>query len=494
MFGELLRALRTVFLLRTGDASGDPLRRFWLWTTLGLVLRLASDVASVGPDGHLALDGVPDQLFCLPVLLFTCWALARLAGRPDAILLLAAQVNAARVLIELAQSLYYVGADRGWLPPRTDHGDAIATVLPLAWLVLVTTVAACRNLPLRLPKRALALVLSALLIYIPMTRLHSDLSLWVANEADAQAPSAIAASPADEDAFYRQPALLDDALDAIQPGARDRSNLFFVGVAGDAEQDVFMKEVLSIGRDFDRRFGATGHSMRLINNPRTVADYPIATGTSLQATLERMAQVMDKDRDILFLYLTSHGSPDHHFTVQFDPMRLGDLTPTQLRDMLDQAGIKHRVIVVSACYSGGYVEPLKTDDSLVITASAADRTSFGCGDDVDYTYFGEAYFVDALKKTDSFIDAFTIAKQVVTARETREGFAPSEPQMFVGKRIAATLAQWQSQRNKKPAALDHDGQAVPLTISRARTWLNRGMAPCHARNRCVRISPAKTAN
>jgi len=152
------------------------------------------------------------------------------------------------------------------------------------------------------------------------------------------------------------------------------------------------------------------------------------------------------------------------------------------------------VIVVSACYSGGYVEPLKTDDSLVITASAADRTSFGCGDDVDYTYFGEAYFVDALKKTDSFIDAFAIAKQVVTAREAKQGFAPSQPQIFVGKRIAATLAQWQSQHKKEPAALGRDSQVGPLTISRAGTVPGQGIAPCHARNRCVRISPAKTAN
>jgi hypothetical protein len=494
MLSEFLRALRTTLLLHADSGvGGDLLRRFWLWTLLGLILRFVSDLASVGTDGHLALEGVPDQLFAIPVMLFTCWALARLARRSDATLALAAQANAARVLIELVQSLYYVGADRGWLPPRTDHGDQLAIVLPLAWLTLATAVAACRMLRPRLTRRVLSFVMAAVLIYMPMTRLHSDLSLWVPNDAAVQ-PTTAQASPADEEAFYSQPALLDDALDAVQPGARDRGNLFFVGVAGDAEQDVFMKEVLSVGRDFDQRFGAAGHSILLINNAQTLADRPIATNTALAAALDRVGEVMNKDRDILFLFLTSHGSPDHHFAVAFDPMRLDDLTPDGLRAMLDHARIKHRVVVVSACYSGGFVDTLKGDDTLVITASAADRTSFGCSDDVDYTYFGEAYFAQALKQTDSFIDAFALAKRTVTARETKEGFAPSEPQMSVGKNIASTLAQWQSQRAKAPAAADRKGGSAPLTISLGRTNTPGRCITCRARNRHVRILPNKTVD
>src|SRR5207344_2149888 len=114
-------------------------------------------------------------------------------------------------------------------------------------------------------------------------------------------------------------------------------------------------------------------------------------------TLARVAEVMDPDEDILFLFLTSHGSKDHHFTLEFGRMAFKTLDPPTLRRLLDESGIKRRVIVVSACYSGGFIDALKDDNSLVITAAAADRSSFGCSDKADFTYFGKAYFDEALR-------------------------------------------------------------------------------------------------
>jgi peptidase C13-like protein len=97
------------------------------------------------------------------------------------------------------------------------------------------------------------------------------------------------------------------------------------------------------------------------------------------------------------------------------------------------------VVVVSACYSGGYVEPLRDENSIVITAAAPDRTSFGCEPGRDFTYFGQAYFRDALAKTPSFIEAFEIARELVTQQETAEQLTPSQPQIAVGRAIANML-------------------------------------------------------
>src|SRR5262249_43766878 len=153
-------------------------------------------------------------------------------------------------------------------------------------------------------------------------------------------------------------------------------DLYLVGVAGYASQDVFMREVNSVDKLFRERFGAEGHTVRLINNAKSVADTPIASVTAIRAALARVAEVMDRDEDILFLYLTSHGSEDHRFSLDFWPMRFKPLDPGTLRKLLDESGIKRRIVVVSACYSGGFVEPLKDANTLVITASAGDRNSF----------------------------------------------------------------------------------------------------------------------
>src|SRR6266571_3124723 len=122
---------------------------------------------------------------------------------------------------------------------------------------------------------------------------------------------------------------------ALRPGHKGTVDLYFVGVAGYASQDVFMKEVNSVGKLFRERFDTEGHSVRLINNAKSVADTPVASVTALKATLARLAEVMDRDEDILFLFLTSHGSKDHDFSLEFWPLRFNPLDPKELRRLLD---------------------------------------------------------------------------------------------------------------------------------------------------------------
>jgi hypothetical protein len=160
----------------------------------------------------------------------------------------------------------------------------------------------------------------------------------------------------------------------------------------------------------------------------------------LAATFKRIGSLMDRDHDVLFVFLTSHGTHDHRFSLSFWPLALYDLTPTDLRTLLDDAGIQNRVVVVSACYSGGFVDALKDPHTLVITAAAADRSSFGCSNEADFTWFGRAYFDEALRKTRSFTEAFALAAPVIAQRERQEGFDPSEPQIAEGAAIAAPLA------------------------------------------------------
>jgi hypothetical protein len=95
------------------------------------------------------------------------------------------------------------------------------------------------------------------------------------------------------------------------------------------------------------------------------------------------------------------------------------------------------VIVVSACYSGSFIPALQDDNTLVITASRADRNSFGCDARNSMTDFGRAYFSEALKQTMSFTAAFNLASTRIAAREKAEGLTPSQPQMSLGKNFAA---------------------------------------------------------
>jgi hypothetical protein len=180
----------------------------------------------------------------------------------------------------------------------------------------------------------------------------------------------------------------------------------------------------------------------LINNPRTLLETPAATVTNLRETLNEIGATIDKDQDVVMLYLASHGSRSHVLEVALPPLELAPLSAPVLRGLLDGAGIRWRIIVVSACFSGGFIDALKDDNTLVLTASASDRASFGCGNQSDSTFFGEALFQHGLAQSDSLLAAFDAAKERVAAREKEGKFKPpSDPQIFIGPAMAEKLKE-----------------------------------------------------
>jgi len=239
--------------------------------------------------------------------------------------------------------------------------------------------------------------------------------------------------------LFSQPALLKDTLEALKPGRNGVIDVYFVGVGAYARQDVFLKETLFARDLFDRRFDTSGRSITLINNLSTYSEIPLATATNLEETLRYIGSVMNKDEDILVLYMTSHGSAKHEFSVRFWPLPLNDITPTMLHKYLDESGIKWKVVMISACYSGGFVEPLKSAYSAIATAAAADRQSFGCSNENDFTYFGEALLKNQLQDEYSLPVAFSHASEAIAARESREHLTASNPQFVVGEAIAPVL-------------------------------------------------------
>ena len=249
-------------------------------------------------------------------------------------------------------------------------------------------------------------------------------------------------NPASEAALAAQQTLLDDALDDLEDERPRVTDLYFIGFAPYAREDVFRKDMEVARQLFDDRFDTDGRSLVLINNPRTVLDEPLATVSNLRTTLNSIGAAIDTDDDVVMIYLESHGTRDHRLAVEFWPLQLDPLTPEALRSMLDESGIKWRIIVVSACYSGGFIDALKDDHTLIMTASSADRRSFGCGTESEATYFGDALFQHALRFDDSFVVAFDKARRSIAERERAEGVSPpSDPQIYVGDAMAAKLPQ-----------------------------------------------------
>ncbi len=314
---------------------------------------------------------------------------------------------------------------------------------PIAWQLFILTRLLRVVLDLRIRKSMLFAAIQTGIGFGSLWVLPYTM-LWYADEpvSERSSPYEALSKLSVEDLFYDQYRLVDDSLAQLadqRPGVTD---LYLLAVGGYGLENVFLNEVEYVRDLFDERFDTERHSAILVNNVETTSQYPLANGHNLQALLNGMADRMDVDEDILFLFMTSHGSDDHHFSLHFGPVKLDDLNPRQVRQALDDAGIRWRVVVVSSCYSGGFVEPLRNPQTLIITAAAANRRSFGCGATSDFTDFGTAYFKQALGTQIDFVAAFDTAERWVSDKEQRERREASYPQRFVGGEIEAKLAAY----------------------------------------------------
>ena len=244
-----------------------------------------------------------------------------------------------------------------------------------------------------------------------------------------------------EQALYSEAQRLDQQLQRLQPGVAGVTELFYLGVAGDGSQRVFGREIDFITQQLQQQFPLDGRAVTLINDRFRIGDASMATRVSLEKAVQALAAKMNADEDVLLLYLTSHGSEDHQFALNQNGLRLPDLDAPTLAEILRKSGIRYQILMVSACYSGGFLPVLEAPDRLVMTAAAADRTSFGCSDDSDMTYFGKAFFREALPAQPDWVKAFGVARAWIEQRERQEEKTPSLPQIAVGKRIESKLAQ-----------------------------------------------------
>jgi hypothetical protein len=218
-----------------------------------------------------------------------------------------------------------------------------------------------------------------------------------------------------EEVIYNQQNLIDEAAAKLKPQTPGVVDLYVVAFAGDASENVFGNEVEYAEKLFGERFGAEGRVVVLENQAATVEKRPLATLTNLRLALDAVAKTMDPAEDILLVYLTTHGSQDHELLVDLDPLPLDQIAPEDLADALKtRPGIRWKIVVVNACYSGGFIDAIRDESTMVMTSAREDRTSFGCGADSDITYFGKAFLADALNRTTSIPEAFALAKQSVS--------------------------------------------------------------------------------
>jgi hypothetical protein len=236
--------------------------------------------------------------------------------------------------------------------------------------------------------------------------------------------------------------LMGASLNNLQPQRPGQLDTYLI-VASLWNDPVFEREATQAEAILRQHLGAEGRSIILSAGGQGGRRYPAATPNNLSAALGRVGQIINAEEDLVVVFITSHGSPDGSVALREAERLQSAMRPVHLRDGLAQAGIRNRVVIVSACFSGAFIAPLMDDRTIVLTAAAPDRTSFGCQPERDWTFFGDAYFNQSLRANGAtMLTAFDQAKVLIDRWERERSLTPpSNPQRYVGPRAATLLAQ-----------------------------------------------------
>lgn len=426
-----LAALAHLWLLRPVDSApaGNPLRATLIMAAAWLAAWAAINRWQSQPEPLFTAAGIPLLAwYALAVLALA--ELLRRQARPTAAYgsMLALAMGAVPVpLVFAAMAVPYLDGD--WLLGATGIVAAYVLLYLVRGLRAATGEAQRSTACAGLAFVALFVWLTDALDVIP--------DVW--NPRETQTAQSGDDLVDGEKILFEQAARIDAALGTVSRPAAPNPQAFFLGFAGVGDEKVFAQEIQLASRVLGERYGIGTRSVSLINDERDLQRAPLATVSGLKYALHGLASRMDLDRDVLFLSISSHGTEDPAITVANSQLPLNDLTDEDLAEALHESGIKWRVIIISACYAGGFIESLSDSHTIVITAAAADRTSFGCSNDRDLTYFGEAFYRDALPDAASLRQAFDAAKSAIDARERREHVTPSKPQAYFGAEIQAKL-------------------------------------------------------
>jgi Peptidase C13 family len=148
---------------------------------------------------------------------------------------------------------------------------------------------------------------------------------------------------------------------------------------------------------------------------------------TLEATLTAL---QPQGNEGCLIYLTGHGAPEGLAMSADTPTMF--VRSTRMESMLNACAARPTVLVVSACFSGVYLRPgITRPERIVMTASAADLTSFGCSNNNRYTFFDQC-FLDAWPQYHQWGPLADEVRRCVRETERSGGFPSSDPQFFFG--------------------------------------------------------------
>lgn len=251
-----------------------------------------------------------------------------------------------------------------------------------------------------------------------------------------------ATSPYSTETKAKSDALLAQQVQAAKAQiAQDPSpRLLLAGFAMDDRSEAFRHDVL-LAEVVAHQIDPQAVVFKLVNPvPGQEADLPYATKENTEAVLKTLGELA-RPQDKVMLLMSTHGNVGL-LAVHAGRAPIGAVRTADLQRWLEPLRGQPTFLVISSCYSGSFIEPLRQVSRMILTASAKDRASFGCQPNSNNTFFVKELLRQPTLLTQSVRQLMTHASAGVATLETKMGLSPpSSPSFFFG----AAAQDWSNQ-------------------------------------------------
>jgi hypothetical protein len=205
-------------------------------------------------------------------------------------------------------------------------------------------------------------------------------------------------------------------------------------------EPVFDRDVQSLTKAFSKRLGKSrstvkfGYTSNSLKRP---------SPKSVNTAITQVSTKAQDGNDVVVVFLTTHGTEGLLAVKPSANEKAVGVSADALNDFLKPAQNDQQIIILQACYSGSLIEGLKHPNRIIMTAAAADRTSFGCSPDSRNTWFTKA-MVAALPEANNWSEVFANTKSKVLEYEAQQGIQKSDqsnPQYYVGRNMRGVWTQ-----------------------------------------------------
>lgn len=245
-----------------------------------------------------------------------------------------------------------------------------------------------------------------------------------------------ATNPYEGEGKTKSDAQLDMQIQAAdkQRAEKTEGQIIFAGFAMNSTSKAFRSDVISAEK-FVQSIDPNAIIFKL-DNPAwgQTAVWPYATTENIGQVLAKVA-ALARPQDKVVILMSTHGNVDV-LSINFSEKYYPHIDSKWMNQSLAGLRGKPTLLLISACYSGSFIAPLAGPSRIILTASAKDRSSFGCQFQSTNTYFIDALINQPTSLDLSIVQLMDAAKLEVDKKEKEQKLSPpSQPQIAVGRAV-----------------------------------------------------------